>query len=350
MHPLPPSFPSLSLLQTRTLRRLARQCWGSGSAPAGGSLWCVQRARQVQNTAHYLAAKLPMASRRQGRAGRWAAAATVGLLVAAAGPRPGAARLLSEPGPPGPGAEVLLHAYVVGHRGDGYPRLSHAADPPPIPPGPLPRPAATGTYQAAETTASNFARLAIETTSVGGTYNDTYQMYSAGWVEGMMTSGTITDHVMNIKSWVAGRTGGNSTETYKGVVAFLRAQDAWVQAMKISSTADGIAAGLSDEEATVRRGLALLDAQLSGLVEGHNAAVAIGKPGGYLGRDDFLLLNALGDLIDIIPALSADGKEGRTDWAAMSPDEMVHEIASQGHCSGFVKVRIPPPAAAPPWG
>ena len=276
-----------------------------------------------------------MASPRQGRAGRWAAAVAVGVL-AAAGPRPGAARVLREPGPPGPGAEVL-HAYVVGHRGDGFPLLSLAADPPPIPPGPLPKPAATGRYEAAETTASNFARLAIETTSVAGG-NDTYQMYSAGWVEGMMTSGTITDHVMNIKSWVAGRTGGNSTETYKGVIAFLRAQDKWVQATKISSTAEGTAAGLSEEEATVRRGLGLLDAQLSGLVEGHNAAIAIGKPGAVLDRDDFLLLNALGDLIDIIPALSADGKEGRTDWAALSPDEMVHEIASQGHCSGFVKV------------
>ena len=36
-------------------------------------------------------------------------------------------------------------------------------------------------------------------------------------------------------------------------------------------------------------------------------------------------------------------------WAPFTY-EMVHEIASQGHCSGFVKVRIPPPAAAPPWG
>ena len=47
------------------------------------------------------------------------------------------------------------------------------------------------------------------------------------------------------------------------------------------------------------------------------------------------MLNAVGDLFDIIPAVEA---KARVDWASLSPQEAAAKHGKMGHCSGLVKV------------
>jgi hypothetical protein len=49
----------------------------------------------------------------------------------------------------------------------------------------------------------------------------------------------------------------------------------------------------------------------------------------------FQMLNGVGDLLDIIPALNSTA---RLDWEHMSPDDLSLAIAKRGLCSGLIKV------------
>jgi hypothetical protein len=77
---------------------------------------------------------------------------------------------------------------------------------------------------------------------------------------------------------------------------------------------------------------ALILAQLDGLVDGY---LEIASAESALTRSDLLLLNGLGDLLDLLPALDP---KSRPDWNAMSPALMLQTLSLSGHCSALIRV------------
>lgn len=55
-------------------------------------------------------------------------------------------------------------------------------------------------------TASGFGQLSVVTS---GTYNDTAQMYAAGYLEGALTASRIGEHYANVHAWIADQFTGN---------------------------------------------------------------------------------------------------------------------------------------------
>lgn len=76
--------------------------------------------------------------------------------------------------------------------------------------------------------------------------------------------------------------------------------------------------------------------QLDGLHDGYNFAATLPHntlPA--LNMSAFLLLNGLGDSLDLLSALYPST---RPDWEQMTPTEREAQVANSGHCSGLIKV------------
>ena len=80
------------------------------------------------------------------------------------------------------------------------------------------------------------------------------------------------------------------------------------------------------------RGVGLVLAQYDGLVAGYAHAAPANET---LAKFDFQMLNGVGDLFQIIPAVE---KHQRVDWPSLSRDEARAALLKAGHCSALVKV------------
>jgi len=76
--------------------------------------------------------------------------------------------------------------------------------------------------------------------------------------------------------------------------------------------------------------------QFDGVIAGYQANAPVNSP--KLQRQDFQVINGVGDLLDLMTALNLGGKYGRKDWLNLSPEEFELSAFRRGLCSGLVKV------------
>jgi len=186
-------------------------------------------------------------------------------------------------------------------------------------PGTLdPAAAAWGSYTDMDGTASGFGQLTITT---GATFPDAVQTGAAGFLEGALTAERISSHWINVGAWI--RSQFKSGTVPASFQTFFETQDAWSRAnVKANATSP------------IWRATGLITAQFDGLVAGY-AAVAPGKGLPALTAYEFQQMGGIGDLLDLIPALSPTDS---WDWTAMSDAALMARVRKTTHCSALVKV------------
>ncbi|GIL87628.1 hypothetical protein Vretimale_14663 [Volvox reticuliferus] len=164
---------------------------------------------------------------------------------------------------------------------------------------------AHGSFSDALRHKSNFGQLRITTNPA---FPDDVQMQAAGFVEGYLTAERIFDYAYNMKSWLASQT----NDTFK-VGDWLFEQDRWArqQVRDFASGQGDAAAGAPSP--LYWRAVGLLIAQMDGLMAGYSARLSEMGPEAPLERLtkwDFLVLNALGDMEDLMAIIFPDTDDG----------------------------------------
>ena len=148
-------------------------------------------------------------------------------------------------------------------------------------------------------------------------YNDSAQMYASGLIEGALTARHIYNMSGNMNAYFFG-----DKSPQKEIIDFFATQNAYVSAQIAALPNDPLWIGIN-----------LIQQQLIGLIDGYaQSAVGQAFPLQVL---DFQLLNGVGDLLDLIPALI---KEKRVDWAHLSKEKAIKLINARSLCSGLIRV------------
>eukprot|EP00928_Gymnodinium_smaydae_P089142 TRINITY_DN73143_c0_g1_i1.p1 TRINITY_DN73143_c0_g1~~TRINITY_DN73143_c0_g1_i1.p1 ORF type:complete len:614 (+),score=131.30 TRINITY_DN73143_c0_g1_i1:129-1970(+) len=163
--------------------------------------------------------------------------------------------------------------------------------------------------------------LSVDTS---GNFPDTDQAFSAGMAEGYLTAKHIYKAQLNLYPNVFGANVTGVDQVKPEVLEFMSRQEAWTRVMvNLKAKIDPFWAHVG-----------YIMAQFDGLVAGYAVAARRGHAPA-LERFAFTMLNGVGDLFDILPAVS---REHRTDWMAL-PLELAERVhTSKGHCSGLIKV------------
>jgi hypothetical protein len=173
---------------------------------------------------------------------------------------------------------------------------------------------AKGTFRDVSQQTSGFETLDIQTSPADA---DSDQLWSAGWVEGYLTAERINQHYQNMLCQV-----DCSGNVPAEVSAFFKEQDAWSRKM--------VAANPDD---TFWQHIGLLNAQFDGLVAGYaESSYGVSNP---LSTWAFTMINAMGDLFDIMPAVSSSR---RPDFEKMTYHQAKTYLTRVGHCSALLKL------------
>lgn len=167
---------------------------------------------------------------------------------------------------------------------------------------------------------SSFGQLGVHT---NGTYFAADQWYAAGYLEGYITAERISQQYTNIYQWIMGQFNGAKTIPPQ-FQKWFTAQSEWARA-------EAVAAGPSNSKWYQYN---LLDAQFNGTRDGYQAYANLH---GLQAIDTFgfQLLNGVGDLLDLVNALTPSYGQ---DWENMRAVDVLPEVAKTTHCSGLVKV------------
>ena len=178
---------------------------------------------------------------------------------------------------------------------------------------------ATGSLTVMNASSNGFADLSIATAS---SFTDAQQMYAAGMLEGALTSQQIYLHSINIAAWIAGNFGGQPPPQI--YADFFATQDAWVRAQVAANS-------------SLRwTGVGLLLQQFDGLRAGYAAAAPADQAVSLL---LFQMMNAIGDLLDLIPALQPGSAHAQPwHWESQTPAEIMDRARKTQHCSGLFRV------------
>ena len=128
---------------------------------------------------------------------------------------------------------------------------------------------------------SAFGELSVHTNAA---FNSTAQMYAAGYLEGALTVLRTHQHWQNIQAYVNNNFPDKTMP--QNIATWLENQDAWVRANVASNSSD------------LWQQMGDLYAQFEGLIAGHNAAATADL---QLTRMDMMVINGIGDLLDLIP-------------------------------------------------
>lgn len=168
---------------------------------------------------------------------------------------------------------------------------------------------------AAGPTVSGFGQLSISTSS---SFNDTTQMYGAGYLEAALTQERIWSHTNNAMAWISSQFKGGVIP--QNVKDFFATQDAWTRAQIASNSSDHWV------------GMGSILAQFDGMVAGYTALAPANET---LTLFQLQSVGAIGDYIDLITALSpAD----RPQYDNMTDAELMTFVRKNNHCSALVKV------------
>lgn len=170
-----------------------------------------------------------------------------------------------------------------------------------------------------EGTTSGFGRLSVASNPA---FNATTQAFGAGFVEGALTWQRIYEQYLNMHAWLQSNfDGGVIPAVYE---QFFANQSAW-------SRAQAAANNSAYWQAT---GAVL--AQFDGLVAGYGAVAPANMS---LGVWEFDQLNAMGDFLDLIPALQPASQAARGwRWEELSAAEIMAHVHRTTHCSALFKV------------
>ena len=161
---------------------------------------------------------------------------------------------------------------------------------------------------------SNFGTLYVKTSS---SFSDDDQMFAAGFAEGYLNAERIYQHFFNMKCQV-----DCSGKQPEDVANFFSKQDTWVRSQVAKNPS-----------CSYWQFVGSLVKQLDGLVDGY-ARSAFGKEN-PLELWAFVMINAMGDLFDIIPAVS---RSKRPDFHRMNHKEIRDYMNRNGHCSALIRV------------
>ena len=168
---------------------------------------------------------------------------------------------------------------------------------------------------AAGPTVSGFGQLSISTSA---TFNDTTQMYGAGYLEAALTQERIWSHTNNAMAWISSQFKGGVIP--QNVKDFFVTQDQWTRAQIASNTSDHWV------------GMGSILAQFDGMVAGY---MALAPANETLTLFQLQSVGAIGDYLDLITALSpAD----RPQYDNMTDSELMAFVRKNNHCSALVKV------------
>jgi hypothetical protein len=151
-----------------------------------------------------------------------------------------------------------------------------------------------------------------------GEFNDTVQHHAAGVLEGALTAHHIYPAYLNNRGFTF-----KDGTVPASVTKFMAEQDEWSRAQVAANPT----------ESFWQHTGALL-AQFDGLRAGYELEAQAGAVPA-VPPFAFTLLNAVGDLFQIIPAVE---KGARTQWDRMSVAERRAELLRRGHCSAIIKV------------
>lgn len=166
-------------------------------------------------------------------------------------------------------------------------------------------------------TKSAFRSLTVNTNSA---FDDATQMYGAGFVEAALTQPRIKEHWDNMYAWLASNfPNGNIPEVYQ---QFFTAQDTWAREQAATNAS------------AYWQVFSLLLQQFDGLRAGY---AAVAPSSDQLTEYNFQALNAMGDFLDLIPALEPSASYN-FDWWNKTPHEVMDRVRKTTHCSGLVKV------------
>lgn len=172
---------------------------------------------------------------------------------------------------------------------------------------------ATGSFSDAVDHPSNFGTLDITTKSA----NDNAQMFAAGFSEGYLTAERIHQHYQNMMCQVD-CSGSVPTELSQ----FFDKQNAWARSQVSKHPSSGYWQFIGS-----------LLSQFDGLVKGYSASeYGQSNP---LDLWAFTMINAMGDLFDIMPAVLPSS---RPNFHGMNYKEAQSYLTSVGHCSALIKV------------
>ena len=174
---------------------------------------------------------------------------------------------------------------------------------------------ACGSYTDMNATTSGFGQLSIITSAA---FPDAIQMFGAGYLEGVLTAPRISSHATNVLAWVSSQFTGGVVSPQ--VAAFFAAQDEWSRQQ------------VATNKSTLWTAFAGIQSQHDGLIQGYGSTSE--APLTVL---QFQMLAAIGDLLDLIPALNP-GAPGDPDWSAMNDTELMTRVRHTTHCSALVKL------------
>mmetsp|Transcript_5131 Transcript_5131/g.7214 ORF Transcript_5131/g.7214 Transcript_5131/m.7214 type:complete len:571 (-) Transcript_5131:49-1761(-) len=174
---------------------------------------------------------------------------------------------------------------------------------------------AFGKFTDAKQNPSFFGELSIETNP---NFDDEVQALAAGFLEGYLTHERVLQQYDNMKCQVncSGSPGPNSP-----LYQWFQKQDEWLAEKIKEDRADPVIAYVN-----------LLRKQQQGLYEGYNTAA---EDKDQLPWWSFILLNGIGDIFDIKPAVDPTKRPNITE---MSHEDLHRYRINNGHCSALVKV------------
>lgn len=179
--------------------------------------------------------------------------------------------------------------------------------------------AARGSFSIPKDHKSNFGQLRIRTSA---SFSITDQHFAAGLLEGFLTADSIALHHSNMDWWLK-----NISTNASEVVDWLNKQDTWAQNLLSQTVELG-----SNNSYYVA--LNALFHQFEGLIVGYqSAARKANLP--ILKRTDLLVLNSLGDIMDLVPMLN---RATAPAWDSLAPAEAAARLATSGHCSALIRV------------
>jgi hypothetical protein len=170
-------------------------------------------------------------------------------------------------------------------------------------------------------TKSGFGELSIASSK---DFADSDQMYAAGFLEGALTQPRIWQQYFNVHSYITGHfTNATIPQKFQD---FFTTQDAWARAQVATNGSS-----------PVWQGVKLILAQFDGLVAGY---AAVAPPQQALSTWDLQQVNAIGDFLDLIPALSRGDDPlvaAAWDWPRMNASTFARRLRETTHCSALIK-------------
>jgi hypothetical protein len=173
---------------------------------------------------------------------------------------------------------------------------------------------ATATFSDATNHSSNFGVLEIQTSS---TASDNDQMFAAGFAEGYLTAERIFQHYNNMMCQV-----DCSGSVPVELSNFFVEQDAWARRQVAANPTDSFWMHIGS-----------LQSQLGGVEKGYSES-AFGSTN-PLSPWAFTMINGMGDLFDIIPAVTPSA---RPNFNKMTYHQARSYLTRVGHCSALIKL------------